>query len=154
VSTNDILLRLAAIKAVKDTLTALDKATKDELLQQVRGRMGATTAALTDDTEAATVSVSLGKAPAPYVADDRAFLAWVKANRPDAIVETVRTSDQDAILKAAQATGEWPDGVELSHPGDRYVSVRQTPAQRAATVTAWQRGELPLPALQLEAGAE
>lgn len=150
-STNEILLRLAAIKAVRDVLTKVEKDAKDELLGEVRGRMGATSATLEDGTEAATVSVSLGKAATLYVADERAFLKWVRENRPTAIVESVRSSDQASILEEAKSTGEIPDGVELGNPGERYVTVRQSADQRTATVAAWRRGELPLPSLQLEA---
>lgn len=152
-NTNDILLRLAAIKAVKDSLTGLETEAKAELLGTVRGRMGATTATLdSDEAEAATVTISLGAQPHPYVADQQAFLQWCKANRPHAIVEAVRATDQAAILAAIPDTGEWPDGVAMSQAGSRSVTVRQTAAQRTATVDAWRRGELPLPNLQLEAG--
>lgn len=152
-SIRDKLLQLAAYKAVKDHLSQLDAADKSELMGEVGGRMGATAATLEDGTEVATVSISKGKAAQWYVADERAFLRWVKEHQPSAVVESVRPSDQQAILGAIKTTGEVPDGVEIGNAGEPYVSVRQSAEQRAALVDAWRAGQIPMPRLQLGDGS-
>lgn len=146
-STRKIMTALAAVKAVKDYLSELDRALKADLMEQLGGRMSAAAAVLPDGSEAATVTISRGRAARWVVVDEAAFLSWVKANRPTAIVQTVRSSDTESILTSITATGEVPDGVMEGEPGEPYVMVRQSPAQRAATVAAWQTGQLPLPTM-------
>lgn len=146
-SIRDRLTELAAIKAVKDMLAAREKESKASLMKEVGGRMGATGAVLPTGEEGATVSITAGKSAVLYVADERAFLEWVRGARPAAIVEMVRESDRKQILDfwLEHGEGEIPPGVELGDPGDPYVMVRQSKEQAAAVVGAWQAGLLELP---------
>src|SRR5690348_16486127 len=99
-------VELAALKAVKDRLTALDAETKAALMDGDLDPGDRKAARLPDGTEVGTVSVSVGRAAKLKVVDERAFLAWVKVNRPSAIVEAVRSSDQEDLLAKAEKSGE------------------------------------------------
>lgn len=148
-SLREIGQRLALLKALNDaTKTAIER-TKHEFGEEVGwARLSGLAARLPDESEGATLSVVVSEEGSPVVTDDRAFLAWVKRNRPTAIVETVRDSDRKDILAKCVETGELPDGVGISDPKDPYVMVRQTTAQRANTIRAWrERGDLALPDL-------
>lgn len=68
------------------------------------------------------------------VADPSRFLAWVKANKPEAVVEAVADwfKDSSNLLAIIEATGEVPDGVEVEvKERAPYVSVRLSPKQAA-----------------------
>lgn len=140
-------LELACLKAVKDRLTALDTETKAALMDGDLDPGDRKSAVLPDGTDVGTVSVAKGRAAKLKVVDERAFLAWVKKNRPTAIVEAVRSSDQDDLLAKAEESGELPDGVDLGDPGAPYVSVRQSKEQAEALVAAWRAGTVALPGL-------
>ena len=68
------------------------------------------------------------------ITDEAAFTAWVKANHPDVIVETVApwfsaTANLTALIAH---TGEMPDGVELTERvGSPTVQVRLSEGQIA-----------------------
>ena len=68
------------------------------------------------------------------ITDEKAFTAWVKANHPDVIVETVApwfsaTANLTALISH---TGEMPDGVEITERvGAPTVQVRLSKAQTA-----------------------
>ena len=138
-STQDLALRLATLKALSSAIDAEWETAKSDLLAE-HGR-GTVYAAL-DGVEVGTASVTKGRAGTWHVSDDRAFLAWVKTHRPSAIIEAVRASDQADILKRITSTGEIPDGVEQGQDGSPYVSVKQTPEQTRAVVQAWRSGAL------------
>lgn len=156
-SMRETLTRLALIKAVKDFLAEEEKTTKAALMAEVGGRMGATAAILPSGEEGATVSIAKGRDAKLVVKDRSAFVKWVKANRPTAIVEEVRESDEKDLLDRANKglLDEVPDGLDWSDAGDPYVAVKQSDAQAAATVAAWRAGslEVPTPAPVLEDGA-
>lgn len=141
-----ISLKLAAIAAVKKHLTALDRETKEALMDYLDpgDRKGAV---LPDGTEVAAVYVSKQGAPQVVVKNEQAFLAWVKENRPTAIVERVRESDEKSILEAALTSGELPDGCEIGDGKASYVGVKQSKEQIDAVVQAWRDGSLALPSL-------
>ncbi len=141
-----VALRLAAIAAVKKHLTGVDTATKAELLVylDLGDRKGAV---LPDGTSIGTVYVTVEGDPQVRITDSRKFLAWVKKNRPTAIIEAVRESDEKSILEEALTSGELPDGTEIGDGKASYVGVRQTEAQRQAVVDAWRSGALALPAI-------
>lgn len=151
-SIRDRLLRLAAIKAVKDYVSALEVTEKAGLMEEVGGRMGATAAVLPSGEEAATISISKGRKAAFFVADPKAFLEYVREVRPQAIVETVRESDLKDLLSEAKqeayleaSGGEPMPGVMLGDPGSPYVAVKQSDEQRQAVIVAWHNGQLSLP---------
>lgn len=68
------------------------------------------------------------------ITDEKAFTAWVKANHPDVIVETVApwfaaTANLTALIAH---TGEMPDGVEITdRVGSPTVQVRLSEGQVA-----------------------
>jgi hypothetical protein len=68
------------------------------------------------------------------ITDEKAFTAWVKANHPDVIVETVApwfsaTANLTALIAH---TGEMPDGVEITERvGSPTVQVRLSEGQIA-----------------------
>lgn len=128
-----LALRLAAIKAVKDVVTAAEKAAKAEAADVLDP--GDRKNAVTDDGASVGTITYAQPSDALRVVDESAFLAWVKQNRPSAVVESVRESDKTSILTAAQATGELPDGVDLVTRAG-YITVRQSPAQVAALMAA------------------
>ena len=71
------------------------------------------------------------------ITDEKAFTAWVKANHPDVIVETVApwfsaTANLTALIAH---TGEMPDGVEITERvGSPTVQVRLSEGQTANLV--------------------
>lgn len=160
-SMRELLATLAVVKLIRDHLTTVEADTKAALKEEVGGRMGATGAILPTGEEGATVSITKPtNHPAtlggdPYVDNPRAFLDWCRVHNPAAIVESVRSSDQQVILARAklllEETGELPDGVALTDPtpasvsGGGSVTVRQSEAQAAAVVRAWHAGGLVLP---------
>jgi hypothetical protein len=93
------------------------------------------------------------------VTDPAAFLAWVKANRPDEIevTESVRPGTQKALLDSAKAhggrwlntaTGEMEEipGVEVK-TGEPSPRVEMTDAAEAGIGSAWRGGEIDLAGL-------
>lgn len=114
------------------------------------------TAELPDGAPVAKVSWVV-PAPAAVVADEDAFRAWVKANRPDQVetklVTTVRPAYVTSLLREMTAAGvpQWCDtstGEIHTVPG--VVMQGRTPYQRTkfedtgkeAIAKAWQAGEL------------
>lgn len=88
--------------------------------------------AIVDGDKIGTVSVSSPEVK-PAITDPAAFTAWVKANKPDAIEETVAdwykaTANLAAVIAK---TGEVPDGVEMV-AGAPTVSVRVSGKQEEA----------------------
>jgi hypothetical protein len=142
----DVALDLAAVKAVKEHVTALWENLRAEAapLLEPGDRKAAK---LPDGSTGASIVKTDPKPTTVWrVTDDRAFLAWVKEHRPTAIVEVVRSSDITSILGAIPTDGVVPDGVEeVETVGRPTVSVTQTTAQRQAVIDAWRTGSLVLP---------
>lgn len=133
-----------------------------ELIDRVRGvvtdnlspgeRVNAT---LPDGTVIGTVTI--GKpAEAARVTDERALLDWVKSNRPDEIVESVRTSYVDQLKRDAKvhgypvdkSTGEIIPGVELVEGSPSYrpvVDKGAVPVLRQRLAEIVSQGLLELP---------
>ena len=139
----DLATRAALVKAMIDVLRDVDAATKTALMDVLDP--GDRKHASVDGRDCGTVSVSKGR-ESWKVTDDAAFTRWVKTHRPDAIVESVRKSDQASILAGIKGDGEVPDGVEPSF-GDPYVSVRLTDDQRSELIAAFRSGAARLPEL-------
>lgn len=143
------VLELAALKALGDHIKALTERGKAKLEAQLRR---GTISAFVEDGEESLDVGTVVVVPTRFdwgVVDERAFLEWVRKNRPDAIVESVRTSDKTSILTGIEKSGEVPDGVGRVRSSG-YVSVKQTPKQRDQLVTAAGDGRLPtMPLLEL-----
>lgn len=131
-STNDVALKLVALKAAEGRVKELRQQVEAELVTEVR--RGTVHAAL-GDVEVGSVTIT-HPAPALRVTNDAAFLTWCRHNAPHAIEERVRDVDKRAILTAAKGTGEVPDGVDLVEGGAPQVRVRVTPEQVEALQAA------------------
>ena len=108
------------------------------------------TAALASGVKVGTVSYTNGRAAAAVV-DERAFMAWVAANRPDEIVQTVRDSYRAYLLEEVRANGGLLDmatgeAVEIPgvavRAGSPYLSVRADPAGMTALADAIRANEI------------
>lgn len=139
--------RAAILKTLYDQVKAAFTAAKADVMDHLDPG-DRKHAVLDNGGDLGTVSVSIGRASAA-VHDETAFLKWVRENRPDEIVETVRPSFRAHILKIAADTGapvvnddgEYVDGIEV-RTGEPYVSVRQTADQRDAVLEAYDAGHL------------
>lgn len=113
-------------------------------------------ATLEDGTRLGKVSKSRGRM-IPRVADEKAFLTWVKSNYPSEITETVRESFKAKVFTSAKThgaavdekTGEMIPGVEL-HQGDPFISFRGERGFQEVVAAKWS--ELIGPSL-LEGGS-
>lgn len=146
--------RLAALTVV-DGIVKVQKATARAALLAALVEQGIerVRVQLPGGTPLATVGLTAGRR-AVRVVDERAFLDWVRLNAPTEIVEQVRGSYRAALLKTIEATGEIPDGVELSE-GAPYPTVRLADGATAAVIEALRSGVvdvLSLPAVEGEAG--
>jgi len=155
-SVDQTVLELAGLKALADHVKGLTDEAKKVLAGQLR--RGTISAFVEDGDEPVDVGTVV-VVPTRFawdVVDEVAFLKWVKTNRPTAIVESVRSSDQKSILEgveaAAKAGGEVPDGVgRVRSTG--YVQVKQTADQRDALLEAAADGRLPsMPVFQIGQG--
>lgn len=69
------------------------------------------------------------------IVDDAAFLAWVQANHPTAIIPAVNPSWQRALLTAgADSNGEVPDGCEVV-VGRPTLTVKPSDAAKALALS-------------------
>jgi hypothetical protein len=128
--------RLSVIGAVKKYLTELEAEAKAEASEHFApgDRITATT---DDGTVVGVVTMTKPGEGSWAVVDRRAFLAWVKKNRPTAIVESVRSSDEESILKGIAANGLIPDGVELKPGAKPTLQVR--PDHAKVRTLDWRR---------------
>jgi hypothetical protein len=104
----------------------------DDVKAELRGVIGPndrTTARLDNGTAIGTVTYTNGRVAASVV-DPAAFLAWVRLNHPDEIVQAVRDSFRDAVLATCKRIGapvnrdgEVIPGVRVM-VGDPYLMVR------------------------------
>jgi len=156
-SVDETVCRLAALKAFGDHIKAETEKAKALLAQQMR--RGTVSAFVEDGDEPADVGTVV-VVPTRWnwdVVDEAAFTNWVKANRPTAIVESVRSSDKKSILdgveKSAKAGGDVPDGVARVKAAG-YVSVKQSADQLDALLAAAADGRLPVMLLPAPEGIE
>lgn len=151
----DESLRLAVLTALRD---AIDEEVT-ALRQDVTGRMldaretlgvKAVQVDLPDGTPIASVTLTEGS-PKPAVVDELEFIRWVKANAPDEIVDSVRSSYQRALLGRVEVregvavdtgTGEVVSGVGVVAKAP-YISMRYKSEGRAAIAEAWRSEALP-----------
>lgn len=150
-----LLVQLAMTKAVKTHVEALEAATKKAIKDEVGGRLTGAAAILPDGSEGLSVWITKpsggSRGGEPYVVNEKAFTDWVKEHRPSAIVETVRGSDRESILKEIEKTGDVPDGIAFTEPkgpsGGGSVGSRQSDEQRDNVIRAWREGSIVLPAM-------
>ena len=138
-----------AAKIVTDHVKALSEMDRKELFDALAAADSTGMKVKTDNgIELGTIS-HVPDRPNAKVVDDKAFTAWVKANRPDQIREVVDKPYKDAILKAATQegvavdaeTGEVIPGIEL-RTSSGYISVRENDAGKNLAKALLLRGGL------------
>lgn len=116
---DEIDQRLAVLAILTARIKAEDATLREQRRASIRPGQRSPVILPGDDTEVAWVSMtrpSGGGALTASVRDLDALLRWCREHRPGAITETVRPSDQAAILtevKTGRLT-EVPDGVEVN----------------------------------------
>lgn len=121
-------LRRAAIAAHLAKVASQEKKKALKELEEVMAP-GDTSKPSIDGRQVGTVSVSSPQ-PRYQVVDEKALLAWLERNKPDAVHKVpapwfIAANALDGFIKQ---TGEIPDGVEIVQ-GDPRISVRVSGAQ-------------------------
>lgn len=121
-------LRRAAIAAHLAKVASQEKKKAFKELEEVMAP-GDTSKPSIDGRQVGTVSVSSPQ-PRYQVVDEKALLAWLEWNKPDAVHKVpapwfIAANALDGFIKQ---TGEIPDGVEIVQ-GDPRISVRVSGAQ-------------------------
>lgn len=103
-----------------------------------------------DGMQVGTVSFSSPQ-PRYQVVDEKALVAWLEWNKPDAVHKVpapwfVAAAALDGFIKQ---TGEVPDGVEVVQ-GDPHISVRTSNAQEEAIRDLISTGDISL--IEIEGG--
>lgn len=136
-------LRRAAIAACIAKMASQER---KRALKELEEHMapGDTSKPMIDGYQVGTVSVS---APQPryQVVDEKALVAWLEWNKPDAVHKVpapwfVAAAALNGFIKQ---TGEVPDGVEVVQ-GDPRISVRISGAQEEATRYLISTGDISL----------
>jgi hypothetical protein len=165
-SFGDDALSAAILKALADAVGTELSGTKTGLVEDMQAAgVEKVAARLPDGTKVASLPL-MGGEDVPKVTDPAALLAWVRANHPGEIVESVRESYVEAVLAAAKKAGRALDretgdvipGITFE-PTTPFVKVEFTTGDlggRDLIRRAHQRGELDMlaPALALPAGGE
>jgi len=136
-------LRAAVLRALADRIKEASDEARADVQRQLEDTGASQAKVDLAGQPIATVSLAGGK-PTARIVDERAFLAWVQANRPTEVEVKVRESYRKAVLDADgadPASGEFVPGVEITD-STPYVSVRFTGGGRAAVAAAWQSGAL------------
>lgn len=127
----ELALKLAAITVIADAADEAKEALRAEFAEKLNEVGADATKALWEDEEIAKVSMVSPKEK-PWVTNEKAFLAYMKENHPEAIIETVDKVHREAFLdsiknfdgKAADGnTGEMLNfiGFKKANP---YISTR------------------------------
>lgn len=126
-----------AAKIITDHVKDLSDTDRKELFDALEQADSTGMKVKTDDgIELGTISHTPNR-PTAKLIDEKAFTAWVKANRPDQIREVVDKPYRDKVLKDATKegiavdteTGEVIPGIEMRE-SKGYISVRENDAGR------------------------
>ena len=132
----DIARRAIGEKAILDAAKELHDQTRAELSGEMEAGDRVTVKA--DGVPLGMVYVTDPKGTLRIV-DDEAFLAWVQANHPTAIIPAVNPAWQRALLSAgADSNGEVPDGCEVI-VGRPTLTVKPSDAAKAIALGLVQR---------------
>ena len=132
----DIARRAIGEKAILDAAKELHDQTRAELAGELEAGDRVTIKA--DGTPLGMVYVTDPKG-ALRIVDEVAFLAWVQANHPTAIIPAVNPAWQRALLSAgADSNGEVPDGCEVV-VGRPTLTVKPSDAAKAIALGLVQR---------------
>lgn len=136
--------QVAVLKTLADKVAEVDKPARAELLADMR-EIGAekVNAKLPDGTVVASVSIAGGQGPKAFIADEQAFLNWVKKNRPTEVEERVSDAFKKRFLDELAKTGETVPGIDLADSRP-YISTRFAPGGKDAITEAWTSGDLQL----------
>lgn len=123
--------RVAALKVFEAAVNGEKEGAREALLDELLA-LGVERLRITmpDGTPLGLAVLSGGKETAKVV-DEQAFLAWVRKNAPQELVETVRDSYRKSVLKRVKSGEEVPDGVEL---GETALGTTVTLAEGASEV--------------------
>ena len=132
----EVARRAIGEKAILDAAKELHDQTRAELSGEIEAGDRVTIKA--DGTPLGMVYVTDPKGTLRIV-DDEAFLAWVQANHPTAIIPAVNPAWQRALLSAgADSNGEVPDGCEVI-VGRPTLVVKPSDAAKAIALGLVQR---------------
>lgn len=136
-------LRRAAIAAHLAKVASQEKKKALKELEEVMAP-GDTSRPSIEGRQVGTVSVSSPQ-PRYQVVDEKALLAWLEWNKPDAVHKVpapwfISANALDGFIKQ---TGEIPDGVEIVQ-GDPRISVRVSGAQEEAIRDLISTGDISL----------
>lgn len=132
----DLARRAIGEKAILDAAKELHDQTRAELAGELEAGDRVTIKA--DGTPLGMVYVTDPKGTLRIV-DDEAFLAWVQANHPTAIIPAVNPAWRRALLAAgADSNGEVPDGCEVI-VGRPTLTVKPSDAAKAIALGLVQR---------------
>lgn len=145
----ELAMNLAIASLMEDIVKEHRQNLRDEMVAELR-EIGA------DSVKVKFGEESIGKVSLvepkskPYIQDEKAFLNWVIANHPTEVVQMVRESFKDHILKNVAFTddgtaildsGEIVEGV--SHrPSSIYVSMRFEKTGRKSLIEKLSTGKL------------
>ena len=125
----DIARRAIGEKAILDAAKELHDQTRAALAEGMEAGDRLTIKA--DDGTALGMAYVSDPKGTLRIVDDEAFLAWVQANHPTAIIPAVNAAWQRALLAAgADANGEVPDGCEVV-VGRPTLTVKPSDAAKA-----------------------
>jgi len=152
----ELAVQLAVVRELEARLKEAKTALNEQLLAGL-DEGDRKSAALEDGTKLGSVT-KVAARKTPTVVDEGALARWVKKNRPDEIVETVRISYRNVLLGSAkthgeavdESTGEIVPGIEMRE-GNPYISYRAAEGAGAVIASRWQ--ELIGGVLEIEGGA-
>jgi hypothetical protein len=156
VSLKEATLRAAVIKRLQEKISEVDKAGRVDGLEQFIAAQDALGVKTVDVTLPDGTKVARATLPSPQPGirvDEAAFIAWVRDQRPDEIVDAVRESFRRAVLKdlvindgevVNKRTGESVDWAYVRPAADRpsSFSVTFVGEGRDLIEQAWRNGDL------------
>jgi hypothetical protein len=148
VTTDDLVLRVGALKAIKDyAVTAYDKA-REEVADVMRRGDRLTVRSPLDDTKIGSVSLTDPK-PVARVSDMSVLTAWLVENYPDLVTDAYEVNATDEQIRALvfEHRPEWLTRKQRVDP--RVVQqIRERSA--AAGVAVGPTGEADVPGVVVE----
>lgn len=130
-SIQDLARAATAAKLVSDVVTDMAAADRAELQERMASdSMDSLTVKADNGSDLGKITYTPGAVKAE-ITDEAAFMAWVKANRPDQLRTIVDTEFRKAVVKKAAAegdafdpeTGEVIPGITVSRSRE-YISVK------------------------------
>jgi hypothetical protein len=156
----ELALKLAIASLMEDIVKDHRQQLRDDLVTELR-EIGADSVKVKYEDETIGKVSLVEPKPKPYVNDEVKFLAWVIDNHATEVVQIVRDSFKDHILKnveftedgtAILDTGEIVEGISV-RPSSQYVSMRFEKTGRQSLINKLSSGLLGFnPPLTIEEG--